>query len=58
VPLHTVIDLKQQAEFVCDFVRFAADHILGAAAAVQLPAQLSSHEEDAVAVSASKSGLL
>jgi pyroglutamyl-peptidase len=58
VPLHTVIDLKLQADFVCDFVRSAADHILGTAAPVDIPAQLHSHEEDSAAVSASKSGLV
>jgi pyroglutamyl-peptidase len=58
VPLHTVIDLTLQAEFVCDFVKSAADHILGAAAPVKIPAQLSNCERDSAAVSASKSGLL
>jgi pyroglutamyl-peptidase len=58
VPPHTVIDLKLQAEFVRDFVLIAVDHVLDTAATIELPAELGSREEDSVAISASKSGLL
>ena len=63
VPLHTVTDLQQQADFVCDFVRCAADQLLAAVETVEavsseLPAQFSTREQDSVAVSESKSGLL
>jgi pyroglutamyl-peptidase len=55
VPLPTVIDLQQQSDFVCDFVRCAAEHVLGAAPP-ELPAQFGSLEQHLVSVSESKSG--
>jgi pyrrolidone-carboxylate peptidase len=57
VPLHTAIDLQQQADFVCDFVRYAADHVLGAASP-DVPAQFRALVHESAAVSDSKSGHL
>ncbi len=57
VPLHAVADAQQQADFVCDFVRCAVDHVLGVAAPERL-VQLSVHEQESAAVCESKSGLL
>ena len=55
VPLQTVADLQQQANFICEFVRCAVDQVL-AVAAPQRPAQLTACEQQTAAVSESKSG--
>ncbi len=67
VPLPTNTEMSVQAQFVCDFVRCAVDHILAAASsssssssaaapAPRLTAQFSTLEQHSADVSASKSG--
>jgi pyroglutamyl-peptidase len=63
VPLHTIADLRQQTDFICEFLRCASDFILGVTVAeppatvAEPPAHFSGCEKDPLVASNSKSGI-